>query len=150
MNIEKIILIFVCSKWAGLSVSDKSSIFLGLKRRPTVPSGKKTNQQQPPISILIPSFDFYALTNSKFQVGHGRNENPCRVLQMIHLSLISFPQCIHFQTSNLITQQVLMATLKVEQQFFFRHIKVDMKKRKSFSWRIVLDLILHKHSKSFF
>ena len=42
MNIEKIVLIFVCSKWAGLSVSVKSSIFLSLKRRHAVQGGKKT------------------------------------------------------------------------------------------------------------
>ena len=73
MNIEKIILIFICSKWAGLSVSDKSSIFLGLNGRPAVPSGKKTNQQQPPISILIrinisfvPLFPFHSVNAYSF------------------------------------------------------------------------------------
>ena len=57
MNIEKIVLIFVCSKWAGLSVSVKSSIFLSLKRRPAVPGWKKT------IHGILDGIEFLIVSN---------------------------------------------------------------------------------------
>ena len=57
MNIEKIVLIFVCSKWAGLSVSVKSSIFLSLKRRHAVQGGKKT------VHVILDGIEFLIVSN---------------------------------------------------------------------------------------